>query len=334
MKTLWIGDVHLRLSDLQDSDSLIDQLLDIIVQEAPETTILAGDLFDTFGIVRSEILAKWTRFFLEASKITKTVALVGNHDMAGADGGVSSMEPFKAYPNVTIVDRPTYIPGLAFFYPFIRDTKHFEAQCRALPDGALLFCHQSFNGAQFENGFYDPHGADVSCVEHLGGAISGHVHKAQKIANIEYLGTPRQLTFSDSGEKKAVFTLTLSKDSYTVDKSHVLDLPTFEVIETDTLEELVAKIAKVTPSTRTHYKFIAKGSPSNIANFWEIPEVQDFKSKAKRVVDALTSMKPATAFVTVKGQTQDEKLSEYIKQRAWRTDADQLARRARECLIN
>jgi DNA repair exonuclease SbcCD nuclease subunit len=340
MKILWIGDMHLRVSDLSDAGEIIDQLLAVIDAEGPEMVVLAGDQFDTFGVVRSEILSHWTRFFVKAAQKSKIVALVGNHDLSGASGGVSAMEPFKTYPNVMIVDSWMQMTvdkgftGNVQFIPFMRDNAEFHNLCMSLPKDSVLFCHQSFNGAQFDNGFYDPHGAEVSTVEHLYGVISGHVHKSQKIQNILYPGTPRHLTFSDAGETKAVFSISLGNGTYTVDKAHVLDLPQFEVITAGSIDELSAKVAAIVPSQKNHYKLSAKGTPSEIAQFWQSPVVINFKSKVKRVVDALTSMKPITAFIAVKGQTQSEKLDEYIKQRTWRSDSQQLSSRAKQLLTS
>lgn len=347
MKIIWIGDMHLRLSDLLDADSIVDQLLGIIKSEQPELVVLAGDQFDSFAVVRSEILAVWTRFFTTLSNSNvRLMALVGNHDMAGADGGVSAMEPFKNYPHVTIVDKQTVIipPGDEYeihFLPFMRSSSEFEATLRKTPPGSFVFGHQSVNGAQFENGFYDPHGADPLAAAHLNALISGHVHKEQQVENIWYPGTPRQLTFSDAGERKSVYTVSLSKSGYTVEKRHVLDLPLFHVVNTDTVPELLNQVRFTLKAAsdlqrdllKDNIKLVAKGTPSEIAQFWNEPEVIELKSKARRVVDALTSMKPLTAFIAVAGQTQSEKLNEYIKGRTWRTSSDQLAKRARECLI-
>jgi DNA repair exonuclease SbcCD nuclease subunit len=345
MKVLWIGDLHLKTSDLQEQNDVLTQLKALISSENPERVILAGDQFDTFGVIRSEILAAWARFFryIGTDLNITVIALVGNHDLAGADGGANAMEAFSEYPNVHIVDK--WLQGSTFtgetgdiqYLPFIRSKEEFEAKCNELPANSILFCHQSFNGAQFENGFYDPHGADPSCVKHLKAVISGHVHKQQKFENIFYPGTPRQLTFSDAGETKAVYSMSLSNEGYTVTKAHVLDLPQYIVYEAQDVPALLAmleslNLRKEKIFANCHVKLIAKGTPSEIAQFWQEPTVLEFKTKAKRVVDALTSMKPITAFTQVKGQTQSEKLNGFITERKWRCETEQLIKRAAELL--
>jgi len=338
MRFLYIGDPHLKISQLDDAEKFKDQTVKIIEQGQFEAVVIAGDLFDTFGVIRAEILSIWNGFFRRVSKSGKKIfVLVGNHDMSGADGGAHPLEVFKECPNTYIIDDKLNLPYQnCYFLPFYRDKIEFEAECRQIPAGSYLFCHQSFNGATFENGFYDPHGADPAAVSHLKAVISGHVHKAQRFENIFYPGTPYQHTFSDFGESKGIFEIELnaSELGYEVVRTHILDMPVFIVLSAETVPELQTLIEKSTPVPNAHYKLVAKGTPSEIAQFWNTAQVQEFKSKAKRVVDALTSMKPITAFLAVKGKDQSEKLDEYIKQRSWRTSAESLAQRAKEYLAS
>jgi DNA repair exonuclease SbcCD nuclease subunit len=341
MKTLVIGDSHLKLSILEDARFYIAQLLRLIQEGNYAQVILLGDQFDTFAVVRSEVLSLWTKFFREASQFATVIALVGNHDMAGADGGANPMEPFNLYENVWIVSAPNSVSlrGV-YFIPFIRDNKKFEEECLRIPAGAVLVCHQSFDGARFENGFYDPHGADPKCVAHLAAVISGHVHLEQAWANIWYPGTPFQQSFGESDSEKRVFTLDLTPSGYNILESHKLGMPRFVVLRSETLEELkkaiqVSYLAQDQSTlARSHFKLIAQGTPAEIAEFWNDPEVKEFKRLSKRVVDALTSMKPQGLSVSVQGKTQKEKLHEYVRTKKWRTEPNLLTHRAEELLTS
>lgn len=323
---LVIGDPHLKLNRLDDAKNFLDELTHLIKQGRYDEVIILGDLFDSFAVVRSEVLALWSKFFIENTKNTRFILLVGNHDMAGADGGVSSLEVFKHYQGITVVDEPSRI-GDAEFLPFMRSNEEFARQAKLIPAGSILFCHQSFNGAQFENGMYDPHGADITSVSHLGGVISGHVHLQQRFANIWYPGAPFQHTFGDAGHAKGVFEISLSKDSYTQINFIDLDMPTFKVIEAQTVPELLENLPS--PNNRTHYKVVAKGAPSEIAQFWANERVKAFKTGSKRVVDALTSINPTAQVIKVQGTTQAEKLKSYVESKTWRTNHARLLERAK-----
>jgi DNA repair exonuclease SbcCD nuclease subunit len=253
--------------------------------------------------------------------------------MAGADGGTFPMEPFKAIPNVTIVDSPMFIGGI-FYMPFLRDNSEFAAYLSGVPKGHVVFCHQSFNGATFDNGFFDPHGADPKCAEHLGAVICGHIHKKQILGNIYYPGTPFQHSFGEAGQEKSIVMLDLRSKGYSILKEYQLLMPKFYEIKTENLEDLKNKIESILKAdlSRSNIKVISQASPSEIAQFWQDPIIKEFRAKARRVVDALTSTKPLNKLSLTKGTTRKEQLDEYIKAKEWRTSADRILSRAREYL--
>jgi len=55
---------------------------------------------------------------------------------------------------------------------FHKDEDQFLSK---LKSGKILFCHQTFDGAKFENGFYAPDGFDFSGIKYEK-IISGHIH--------------------------------------------------------------------------------------------------------------------------------------------------------------
>lgn len=332
-KTLLVGDPHGKISNVKDFEQFLAQLLIIVGSGKYKKVIVLGDLFDSFAVIRSEIMAFWSQFLISSGRYSEVILIVGNHDMAGESGGAHSLEPFKSFPNVKVVDTLTEIDGV-YYMPFVRDNAAFEISIRSIPAGALLICHQSFNGAQFDNGFYDPHGADPSCVSQLAGVISGHVHKQQKVANIWYPGTPYQMTFSDAGETKGVFEVTLGSDGYNVIKQHVLNLPTFIVVEGSltSLVEWAAKAIELQDISQTKVKFISTGSPQEIVEFWKNPIIRELRSKTARVVDSLTTVRSEKALPGSQGKSQREKLNDFIKSKQWRTNADRLIAAAEECL--
>jgi len=333
MKALVIGDSHLKMSIFEEARSFIDQLLSLVSANKYDCVILLGDQFNDFAVVRSEIMSLWTEFFRKASQHSRVIAIVGNHDLAGAEGGTNPMEAFKFYSNVDVIDSLVSI-GDIYFMPFKRDNAEFESLCRDIPTGSLLFCHQSFNGAQFENGFYDPHGVEVDCVSHLAGVISGHVHKEQKFANIWYPGTPFQHTFGDAGEPKFIYELEVNSDCYQVLNKISLDMSEYHVVTAANVTELRHQVKSLKPNNKWKVKFVAQGSPSEIGEFWSNPEVRAFISQCKRVSDGLTSTRMSQNLITQKGQTQSERLYEFIKQKNWRTDHERVFNRAKEFLSN
>jgi DNA repair exonuclease SbcCD nuclease subunit len=327
-KVLLVGDPHLKIGAFKEAGGFVDKLFKIIQDGQYDQVIILGDLFDTFAVIRSEILALWASFLSKASQHSEIVLIVGNHDMAGESGGAHALEPFKSFKNVVVVDWPHTTGGMIHYLPFYRDNEAFIKECQALPQGSILFCHQSFNGAQFDNGFYDPHGVDPSAVSHLAAVISGHIHKNQKLGNIWYPGTPFQMNFSDAGENKGVFEIALDNSGYSVLNRLDIDISQYFVIEAPTVLELIDAAKQIIDMnmdlSKSHLKMIATGGPSEIDQFWKNESVKELKSKAKRVVDALVSVKPEAILPGASAKSKRERLHDFIKSRKWRTSADKL----------
>lgn len=334
--TLLVGDPHIRINALKEAEEFLDRLLVTIKSGKYEQVIILGDLFDTFAVIRTEVMSLWARFLSEVGAYAKVKVLVGNHDMAGENGGAHSLEPFKYFNNVQVIDEP-YFEGSHAYFPFYRDNRAFEEACKALPAGTILFAHQSFNGAQFDNGFYDPHGADPACVAHLYGVISGHIHRQQKIANIWYPGTAYQMSFSDAGETKGLFEINLEKDSYNLLNCLDMSMPKYFIVQTESTDHLTGKVKEIlaldVDLSRTNFKLIATGGPGEISGFWKDDSVKLLKSKAKRVVDALVSVKAEVVIPGSTAKTKREKLYDFIRSRKWRTDHDKLIASAESSIV-
>jgi DNA repair exonuclease SbcCD nuclease subunit len=327
-KVLIVGDPHLKIGSLKESEAFLERLLFMVKSNSYEKVIFLGDLFDTFAVIRSEIMALWSRFLSQSSQHSEIILIVGNHDMAGESGGAHALEPFKIYKNVVVIDKPHTLGGMVHFLPFYRNNEEFVKECQSLPQGSILFCHQSFNGAQFENGFYDPHGVDPTAVSHLAEVISGHIHRQQKIGNIWYPGTPFQMNFSDAGERKGVFEISLDTSRYNILGQVSLDLPEYFVIDVPTiskLKEMVDHILELpVHHSQMNIKLISSGGPAEIADFWKQDSVKALKSKAKRVVDALVQVKSQAFIESNSSKSKRERLHDFIQSRKWRSPASKL----------
>lgn len=331
IKTLVVGDPHIQAQKLDDGRKFIERLYQ--TAEGHEMIVILGDLFHTFALIRSEVLSLWNEFFEKIHKKMHVVALVGNHDYAGQSGGSHALETFRE--KIHVVDELSCFAGI-FYMPFYRDNEKFKKDVLALPKGAMLFCHQSFTGAQFENGFYDPHGVDPACVKHLGEVISGHIHSKQKIQNVWYPGTPFQHTFAEAGQEKRVFTIHLSQTGYTLIKDHDLQMPRFEVIQVrDPMKPLSEGLLEVLPEPESHvsYKIVGRGTPIEIAEFWKNPKAKAFRKKTRRVVDGLIPERGAVSLPGSNGKSKREKLESFIQGKTWRTPTDELCTAAGSLLF-
>ena len=326
---LLIGDFHLQSNRLEDGKEALSRIAQEILDRKPTHTIFTGDQFHTFATIRSEVLAAWNDFINQTFQHTKLIFLVGNHDMSGPNGGSHSMEVFNDRA-IIVDDTFELVLNKVFCLPFIRDNAEFEAKCRKLPEGATLICHNSFNGAQFENGFYDPHGADPSCVEHLAQVIAGHVHKEQKVANVWFCGTPYQMSYADAGEEKGIYAGEMGPQGIQIKERIHLGMPIFIEVKAKTIPELLENLP--VGNNDCYYKFEATGTPQEIEAFWKDERIKAFKASVREVRDALISTKPAAILAQVNGKTLEEKLKSFIESREWKVDSGRVYEHARRIL--
>lgn len=203
MKLLLIGDMHVKKDNIAESEKLIDWLV-ILCKEQKAIPVFMGDQHDTMSIVRTEVLDFWDRAYRKFG-IKQSFSLEGNHDLCPA-GLTSAMTAHQELTKV-ITKEGFLISKKIKALGFIRDNDFFIKKClEAHREGVeYILCHAEFQGAKYENGFYAPHGIDLSVFPETIKFISGHIHKRQKIGNkVQYIGTPRMLTRSDIGEIKGV----------------------------------------------------------------------------------------------------------------------------------
>lgn len=239
MKIIFIGDPHAQPNNLSDLEKVFSLVEKIQEKFQAETLIIGGDLFHTHAVIRLEVVSFWQKTILKMSNIfNKIILLVGNHDQIGdkqREGQMSSLDTLKmGIENVMIIDKPQKYKEFGFM-PYFSDNEKFIEEANKLADlGAKkLFCHQTFDGSEFENGFYAPHGIDQNLL-HFSHIISGHIHKRQTIGKVFYPGTPKWDNLSDANEAKGIWTFDGDKWDF-IDSSLVLEpIRTYKVTpETD-----------------------------------------------------------------------------------------------------
>lgn len=201
MKVLLIGDPHATAAELDDCRALFAHVEDILKKDPHDFVIILGDLYHTHAIMHVEVMAFWNKTLQALAKLTQVICLVGNHDMPGNAGSKShALMAHEDLENVRIISHPTVgvIPGVAMF-PYMHDKFLDWAEESSFKDDGIhtLICHQTFTGAQYENGFYAKDGIEPDGVP-VANVISGHIHKPSVLGKVWYPGAPRWRTLSDA----------------------------------------------------------------------------------------------------------------------------------------
>lgn len=215
MKTLRVGDLHVKVSNLDESEKLMQFILHKAQELKVDQLELTGDLTDTHDIVRLRVQEFWHRWFkILSQKPFKTIVLSGNHDMVGDyNSEYSSLSVYKEIQNllpgtgIKIVDEP-YLDGKYGYLPYIHNDEKFieEANKLANQGATVLVSHPNFKGAVYDNGHSIDNGVDPDRLsDNFHHLVGGHIHSEAVLGRVWYIGTPRWLTKSCANKPKGIW---------------------------------------------------------------------------------------------------------------------------------
>jgi DNA repair exonuclease SbcCD nuclease subunit len=297
---LVVGDVHVKLDNLLEIQTLEQRLVQAIETHRPDLFVFLGDVLHTHERVHTNCLNQAAQLFRAVSARVPTYVLVGNHDYISNSQFLSDhhwMNPFKQWPNLTIVDR-------------VMDVQHHEhrlVMCPYVPDGRfvealetlgaaplvsseslepsdlsatsepsdpsdlsvssvprwrsadMIFAHQTLDGVKMGMTIAD--GVETWRAEYPY-CCSGHIHDRQTVApNLYYCGTPMPHAFGESNDK------TVSLYRLGSVRSHLelrLDVCT-KRIEYLTLAE--AQLLHIEPKPHQQIRLTVKASPEEARAF-------------------------------------------------------------------
>jgi DNA repair exonuclease SbcCD nuclease subunit len=257
-KVLRVGDPHVQVSNIKDSQKLMDFIIKTAIERNVKIVEFLGDLFHTHAVKRIEVEHFWMDTFnrLDEHDIYCNV-LVGNHYQPGSkekEQQMNALNIFTPGPHSLserkIISEPTANLQIKTAYiPYHSDHEAFIKAAHDLYNkGAtsLLVAHQTFTGAQYENGFFSEEGIDPALIPQTQ-IISGHIHKSQQVGKCFYPGTPKWDTMSDANQAKGIWIFTHDDTGMYVDKEFistediVTPIVSYEIKEGDEIPELNPK---------------------------------------------------------------------------------------------
>lgn len=215
MKILRIGDPHVTVSNLTESKKMMDFALEVAKKQSVDRIEILGDLFNNHAVIRSEVLSFWKSFFDKIGEMKiQTIVLVGNHDIQGDKNNIKThaLVPFDKYPYIHIVsDILVLEPFVYVGYKFTEEDFWKTLNPNLTPECHTLVCHQTFQGASYENQFYAKDGfmLDLTPTRWV---ISGHIHTSQSCGKCFYVGTPKWDHANDANLDKGVWVYSYNKD--------------------------------------------------------------------------------------------------------------------------
>ena len=297
MKCLCIGDVHIKVNNVPESEEMTKKLVELCEKTKPNFIVLLGDILDRHSTIHVHCLMRCETLVLSLSKFAPTFVLVGNHDRPNNSNFLTDEHPFNAmklWENVYIVDQPLDVKiketenlfegvnteeGDRFiFLPYVPPGRLKEAISR-IDDPYLgtraFFAHQEIKGAKM--------GAIVSTEGDewdldLPLLISGHVHDYDRLQpNMIYTGTPLMHGFGDKSDKTVSF-FTFEEKSWEEER---IDLG---LIKKVTIYISPEEVSAYQPPKDKLVKLVISGEESFIKAVAKLDKINELKKEGVKVV--------------------------------------------------
>jgi DNA repair exonuclease SbcCD nuclease subunit len=227
-KILLFSDLHIHphkksLDRLEDCLKVLSWVAETAKKNSVKNIIFGGDFFHDRYKIDIYTYQRTFEVLRENFKGLKLWMLLGNHDLWFFDKStVSSVTPFTAIDGIELIDKPKRIEIEGVNWDFLPFTNNVPDSLKTLNSLSgkkkYLIGHIAINDAKMHQGKYS---SDI-LVEHEGDMVSvdpklfsgyenvflGHFHSKQNVNdNVEYIGSPLQLSFGEAFEKKCIVLL-------------------------------------------------------------------------------------------------------------------------------
>lgn len=218
------------INRLHDCINALEWAFTTALKHKIKNIFFAGDLFqdrEKIDIIAYHLTFDIISKYCNNNDI-KLYMLLGNHDLWFHERwDIHSIRPFSAIKNVEVIDKPCTlsIDGCNVdFLPFTHNPLKYLDELNS----KLLIGHIAIDGAKLNSNNY----SDI-IIEHDGEMTRlssdsfkkwdkvylGHYHAAQVIDNIEYVGSPLELTWGEADQEKHIIKFNLK----TLDQEYVVN---------------------------------------------------------------------------------------------------------------
>jgi DNA repair exonuclease SbcCD nuclease subunit len=215
MKIAFLGDSHFGArGDSQNFHEFFDLFytnvfFPYLIENNIKTVIQLGDIFDRRKYSNHYTLSESKRYFFSrfGELGIELETLLGNHDLFYKESlSVSSSELFlKQFKNVNVIKNPTQLKKFDIsVIPWICK-ENYDDCLKFIKNDTSHMCVGHFEVAGFkmyQSSILSEHGLSAATFSNYERVLSGHYHHASKRGNIEYIGTPYEMTWQDFDDQK------------------------------------------------------------------------------------------------------------------------------------
>lgn len=317
---LAIGDPHIKTKEIEYTDLMIAEIIQIAMDTRPDFIVVLGDTLHTHDTIRGNPLSRAVEFLRELRKISFLILLIGNHDLRNnqvfiAEGDTAE-HPFTAlheWDNTIVCDvaKTFTFKGVTFCgVPYVPNGKYREA-IKDVDSSVIraFFSHQEFRGVKYTlDGDASEDGDLWSLDDPLN--ICGHIHEAQilgkrhptdTLGNLIYVGTPIQQDHGANPDKGiSIFTFPCNANDpefspygFTYDRIQLKTTPLrvqyrIPASDIETLTRVYNELLEITTGTGSGRLQLTKirlsGTTSELQAIGNTPLIKDLRRMKNTVV--------------------------------------------------
>lgn len=300
MSVLLIGDPHIKIDNVEATEQMLREIVELILERKPMLVVVLGDVLHTHDKISVGPLVRAIRFLDTLRNVSPhLVVLIGNHDRPNNAEFLTECHPFtalKTWPKTTIVDFPTVITIEAFRFlaiPYVAPGRLTEAVAKigvtTLQDFSAVFLHQEMKGCHMGPIVSD---SEDTWPRTAPMAFSGHIHDFSILQpNFIYVGTPIQHNFGDSTDKAVMFARFVDQ-KYVDHERCKLRVPTKQQIRL-TVEEFGTFV----PPTNVILKITILGDPAEIRRVLSLERTKKMLAEHPLIKCTICDTRPGSAAI-------------------------------------
>lgn len=299
---------------LEQCLKIIDWVFETAKERKIKNILFGGDLFhdrqkiDVFVYHKTfEVIHK----NMSVKNAPNLYLLLGNHDLwCYEKTDFSSVYPLSSIKNVTVISNPSTLDIEGFKVSFLPYTHDPEKDLDTIKDAdkRVLIGHVAIDGAIWNSKFNTK--AEVS-IENDGDVkkvtvdifkgwqrvLLGHYHAEQQMCdNVEYIGSPLELSFGEEGQQKHIIELDLA----TLDREYIVNKfsPKHRYVKFDEIDkcDMGKDYIRITHDDLADPKIIEvrqKLEKTNIGSLEFVQHEKDIVEQIKNIDDAKSILKEA-----------------------------------------
>ena len=182
-----------------------------LIKHNIKTVIQTGDLFDKRTSISQRSIKFAKTIFFDVLKVHNIDlhVLTGNHDIYYRDTLeiVTASQVLGEYNNITLYNTPTqkkiYEKNYSFIPWICKANEADVADFIKTDTSTIAIGHLELAGARLSKHSINEHGTEPGLFKKYNKVYSGHFHTKSVCDNVDYVGTPYELTRVDANDQKS-----------------------------------------------------------------------------------------------------------------------------------